>query len=403
GASDSLASSGTADIVVIPAAMPSFMITAGASKTVQAGQSASYNFTVTSVNGFTGAVSLSATNLPAGATASFSPASVTPTANGTASATLTIQTSVSTPAATTMPTIVGTSGALTKQAAETLNVTTVVSSGSPIYVSEIGNNRIVRMNDITGAGWTTFGSLGSGVGQFNMPSGIFVAPDNRIYIADTQNNRIVRIDDITGAGWTTFGVPGNGVDQFREPFDIRVDSQNRIYIADRDNGRVVRINDMTGAGWVSFGSLGSGTGQFGIISGIFVDSANRIYIADTGHSQIARIDDMTGANLITLGGALIDSPLSVFVDSSNRIYSSNYFSPRERVVRVDDMSGANPAFFNVLAPGRLFVDALGKIYLPIADNKIIRIDDITGAGLVSLGTTGSGTNQFRGPFGLFVR
>jgi hypothetical protein len=43
-----------------------------------------------------------------------------------------------------------------------------------IFIADTGNNRIVRINDMTGAGWTTFGSLGSGTNQFNRPSDIFV-------------------------------------------------------------------------------------------------------------------------------------------------------------------------------------------------------------------------------------
>jgi hypothetical protein len=33
----------------------------------------------------------------------------------------------------------------------------------------------------------------------------------KIYVADRDNSRIVRIDDMTGAGWTTFGTAGSGV------------------------------------------------------------------------------------------------------------------------------------------------------------------------------------------------
>ncbi|MDI6773259.1 MAG: hypothetical protein QME77_11835 [bacterium] len=43
-----------------------------------------------------------------------------------------------------------------------------------IYVADRLNNRIVRINDMTGAGWTTFGSTGSGTNQFNEPNGVFV-------------------------------------------------------------------------------------------------------------------------------------------------------------------------------------------------------------------------------------
>ncbi len=43
------------------------------------------------------------------------------------------------------------------------------------------------------------------------------APSSGIFVADTGNNRIVRIDDMTGAGWTTFGTRGSGINQFSDP------------------------------------------------------------------------------------------------------------------------------------------------------------------------------------------
>jgi hypothetical protein len=39
-----------------------------------------------------------------------------------------------------------------------------------LYVTDYFNHRVVRMNDITGAGWTTLGTQGSGVMQFNLPT-----------------------------------------------------------------------------------------------------------------------------------------------------------------------------------------------------------------------------------------
>src|SRR5207253_8106308 len=98
-----------------------------------------------------------------------------------------------------------------------------------------------------------FGSQGTGVGQFNRPEGIALDANGRIYITDNESNRIVRIDDMTGAGWVTFGSLGSGVGQFHQPHDIAIGPTGKIYIMDTTNGRLVRMNDMTGAGWFSFG------------------------------------------------------------------------------------------------------------------------------------------------------
>jgi DNA-binding beta-propeller fold protein YncE len=95
-------------------------------------------------------------------------------------------------------------------------------------------------------------------------------PPGRIYVADRENNRIVRMNDMTGAGWTTFGAEGSGTNQFNDPFSIFVDGAGRIYVTDNRNNRIVRMNDMTGAGWTTFGTAGSGTNQFRRSVGIFV-------------------------------------------------------------------------------------------------------------------------------------
>ena len=75
-----------------------------------------------------------------------------------------------------------------------------VDGAGRIYVADWGNGRIVRLDDMGGAGWTTFGRLGSGVGQFMWPRGVFVDGRGRIYVVDTANSRIAQVNDMRGAG-----------------------------------------------------------------------------------------------------------------------------------------------------------------------------------------------------------
>src|SRR5439155_14174130 len=93
-------------------------------------------------------------------------------------------------------------------------------------------------------------------------------PVPKIYVADESNNRIVRMDDMTGAGWTPFGVFGSGPNQFRFPSGIYVSTTGQIFVTDASNHRIVRMDNMTGTGWTAFGTLGSGKkqddGRFGI-------------------------------------------------------------------------------------------------------------------------------------------
>lgn len=91
---------------------------APSSQTVTQGNSAAYTVTVAPSGGFTGTITLSASGQPAGATASFSPSSITTSG----SATLTVSTLSSTPAASYPLAITGTSGSTTQTASATLVV-----------------------------------------------------------------------------------------------------------------------------------------------------------------------------------------------------------------------------------------------------------------------------------------
>jgi alkylated DNA repair dioxygenase AlkB len=96
------------------------------------------------------------------------------------------------------------------------------------------------------------------------------SPVPQIYVTDHLNYRIVRMNDMTGAGWTTLGTGGLGANQFLGPQSVLVDGAGRIYVTDRGNNRIVRRNDMTGAGWTTLGTQGTGTNQFHWPNGIFI-------------------------------------------------------------------------------------------------------------------------------------
>jgi poly(beta-D-mannuronate) lyase len=118
---------------------PDFTISATpSSQTVQPGAGTSYTVNIGNVNGFSGTVTLSISGLPAGATASFNPASV----NMIGSSTLTVSTAASTPAGSYTLTITGTSGSLVHNTTVTLVVsspgTTVSFEAENLAVTDSG-------------------------------------------------------------------------------------------------------------------------------------------------------------------------------------------------------------------------------------------------------------------------
>jgi hypothetical protein len=93
--------------------------------------------TVTRTGGFAGAVSLSVSGLPSGATASWSPSSTVGSAS--TAATLTVQTSSTTPVASSTLHITGSATLPTGTATRSTNVTLVVQAGSASPFSMSGN------------------------------------------------------------------------------------------------------------------------------------------------------------------------------------------------------------------------------------------------------------------------
>jgi hypothetical protein len=151
GTSGSLLHTTSVTLVVTAAPSPDFSLAATpVSQTVIQGVATSFTATVTPSGGFTGNVAFSVSGLPAGATGTFSPTSVTMSG----SSTLSVTTSSTTPTGSYVLTITGTSGSLTHNTTVTLVVTapnpdftisvtpassTVVRPGSATYTVTIGS------------------------------------------------------------------------------------------------------------------------------------------------------------------------------------------------------------------------------------------------------------------------
>jgi ASPM-SPD-2-Hydin domain-containing protein/centrosomal CEP192-like protein/NHL repeat-containing protein len=270
------------------------------------------------------------------------------------------------------------------------------SAYSPFYYSD--TEQIHRSDDLQGTNQISFGSQGGGVGQLYGAYGLALDSAGRIYVADTYNCRIVRIDDMTGTNWTSYGdTCGSGQGQFYDPQGIAVDSAGGVYVMDTGNSRFVHMDDMNGTNWISYGTVGSGVGEFLSYVSVAVDASNRIYVADGGNRRIVRIDDMNGTNWTELAQSppvngvsqSFCSPAAVAPDSAGRVYvADNCYAPR--VVRVDDMTGANWTSRYIGASGgpglnSMSVDSGGTVFT--AGGGVRLVDNMT-AVLTSSGTIG---------------
>jgi streptogramin lyase len=299
----------------------------------------------------------------------------------------------------------------THKATATITVSALTNSNFVgLYVNDYYNNRIIRMDDLSGANWHAFAGFAAAGGyRFSGIQRLALDSIGRIYITDWVSNRITRMDDITGKNLVTFGTLGSGVGQFNQPLAISIGPDGKIYVADYQNNRIVRMNDMTGSGWTTYGTAGTGVGQFTFLQGIWITGDGRIYIADTFNNRIARIDDMTGAGWTSFGIGV--APTSVAVDGSGRIYFSDYYN--NRIGTALNMSGSGLTFLGSTSPGSgvgqfrspspIYIGSDGKIYVTDSGNdRVIRMNDITGAGWTTFGSHGPGIGQFAAPLGIVL-
>ncbi|MBZ5595101.1 MAG: hypothetical protein LAP39_22890 [Acidobacteriia bacterium] len=129
-----------------PGAGGDFTVSASpGSQTVAQGGQTTYTVTIGALNGFSGAVSLSATGLPSGVSATFNPASIT----GSGSSTLTLTASSTAATGTVTLLITGASGSLSHTASATLTVTAIGPAPDFTISAAPASQSVTRGNSTT--------------------------------------------------------------------------------------------------------------------------------------------------------------------------------------------------------------------------------------------------------------
>jgi len=170
---------------------------------------------------------------------------------------------------------------------------------------------------MTGANWVQIGDRlkwDAERGHFNWPLGLAVDAQDRLYIADSCNNRIVRIDDMTGKGWTVFATLSTG-EKLYHPSSISIGSDGAIYVADCGNNRIVRMTDMTGKGWQTLNNLDHPVS-------VRVAADGRLYVGLAYHPGLHLYNSIKGDGhriLKTKSG-----PRGILAPAGGRVFGGSY-------------------------------------------------------------------------------
>jgi len=183
-----------------------FSLSNSGNKTVVQGQAVSNTITVTLVSGTAQSVSFSASGLPTGATASFSPPSCSPTC----SSTLTMTTSASTPTGSSTITVTGAAGSLSR----TTTFTLTVNAPPPSFdfsLSNGGNQTAVQGQSVSN---TITATLVSGTAQSvlflasGLPAGAIASFSPALCSPTCSSTLTLMTSALTPAGSSTITVTG---------------------------------------------------------------------------------------------------------------------------------------------------------------------------------------------------
>jgi hypothetical protein len=211
-----------------------------------------------------------------------------------------------------------------------------------LYIADTGNHRIREVpssgNITTVAGSGSSGFSGDGgvalSGQFNLPWGICVATDNNLYIADFGNNRIRRIDAVSGNLST---VAGNGTGSYtgdgglalnatlNGPASVAIDAADNLYIADSENNAIRKVNHATGAiatlagnGTALFGGDGFNAPLAGLYKpySVYLDAAGDLFLADRLDLRIREVSaTVAGLQYPTMKEGKTSAPIAQKIEN----------------------------------------------------------------------------------------
>ena len=116
-----------------------------------------------------------------------------------------------------------------------------------------------------------------------MPNGVTVDPSGNVYIADAKNYAIVKLAR-DGSFVTSWGSYGTGPGQFRNPEGVALDASGNVYVTDSVNNNVEKF---TNAGvFVGSWNTWNKTNVLRTPIGLSVNATGFVYVADEGNQRV---------------------------------------------------------------------------------------------------------------------
>jgi uncharacterized protein YjiK/fibronectin type 3 domain-containing protein len=258
----------------------------------------------------------------------------------------------------------------------------------------------------------TWGTTGSGNGQFNYPSGIAVDSTGEVFVTDEENHRVQKFSG-RGEYLGQFGELGNLSGQFNRPAGIAIDSSGNIYVADQKNHRIQRFNSH-GDFVIAWGYYGIANGQFNLPVAVAVNSSGDVYVVDQGNQRIQKFHvTKTSVTSVSTWGSSgsgdgeFNSPSGIALDWGGQVYVAD--TENHRIQKFDEdgnflltwgSSGTETGQFSF--PVGVSTDSSGYVYVVDQGNGRVQKFDGGGNYITHWGAAGTGDGQFDSPSDIAV-
>jgi RHS repeat-associated protein len=251
---------------------------------------------------------------------------------------------------------------------------------------------------------SSFGTTGTGSGQFAHPAGIAQLPSGNLLVVDQDNDRVQKLNE-AGEYKAKFGAPGTGDGQFGRPTDIALDSKENSWVTDAGDSRVEQFNS-SGVYVTKFGGVGTGNGQFGAggPESLAIDSKGNIWVADTYNGRLQKFTEAGAfvkvASSKGSGAGQLGEPTGIDIGLNNTVWVADW--QYNRVVKFNEngeyllqfgTEGTGNGQFK--RPSSIDVDSKGNVW--VVDQNNSRVQQFTEAGgyVSKFGWgAGAGSGQF---------
>ncbi len=240
------------------------------------------------------------------------------------------------------------------------------------YVTTSGTATLWPGNPLYASSWTA-----GGAGYLNR---IIAGRNDDLFAVDVESDRVLQFDRNLNL-IRTWGSSGSGQGQFSEPRSIAQAYDGSVFVADNGNHRLQKF-DATGNFIEEWGTAGNGPGQFDyFLLSVAIDPANNVYVSDRAldgvTGRIQKFDAL--GNFVTQWSTAGARPVGLAVGANGNVYA-NVWDANGNVANIEVFSAdgtpvtvwsSSSTAGRLRGGARFAFDGCGRVYISDIDRIVV--------------------------------